>query len=320
MLSVNTRARRALAALTTTFATLAAGTLVAAPASAAPAETRTATVTASSTDDGPSARKSRRAGFRIASLNLPHTMSASGVKHDIRLVMSQGRPSVIGFQERGGSRKAMRAALPRHWALVMPPSASGAGLNPVAFDTRVWRKKDSWAKLLTDRTWRRGGSGKMAINQYGVVVQLVHRQSRHTVRLINFHMPPDVHDKRTGGPNWRYPDRVRAFKRMAASVREVAAATTEDHFLITCDCNVKASRDVTDKLVRGRISRPLDLTTNYHRGKAPVPFEADYVMGREGHGFPLVDWRQLNDGLITDHPSPVARFRETAGHFRERTS
>jgi hypothetical protein len=82
---------------------------------------------------------------------------------------------------------------------------------------------------------------------------------------------------------------------------------------------VKASRDTTGQLVEGKIVKPLGLATNYDRGPAPVPFEADYVMGERKQGFKLVSWKQLNAGLITDHPAPVARFRENLSHYRKRT-
>lgn len=304
MLSVNTPARRVLAALALA---LVATLLVAAPrvsGEAAPA--------------AQPAEKERRVGFRMASLNLPHTMSAGGVRHDVRRVIRQGLPSVIGFQERGGSRPAMRAALPRTWGLVMPHRASGTDLNPIAYDKRVWKLKAARPVLLAGRTWRRA-RGNIAIDQYGVLVRLVHRESKHRVRVLNFHMPSDVHNKGTGGPNWGHPDRVHAFWRMADKVVEVGRATKERaQFVALCDCNVNASRDTTRQLVRGRISGPLELTTNYDRGPAAVSFLADYVMGSRGTGFPLVDWRQLNAGLISDHPSPVARFRENRSHYRDR--
>lgn len=316
MLSVTSHARPALAglALALSGAVLTA-VPAAAPASAGPAAPAPAVAAASSDKAG----REPRVGFRAASLNLPHTMSAGGVKHDIRQVIRQGKPSIIGFQERGGSKHAMRAALPRHWALLMPTNASGTDLTPIAVDRRVWKVQSSWATLLAGRTWRRA-RGNIAIDQYGVVARLKNRESGHLVRVISFHMPPDIHNKNSGGPNWHNRDRVEAFQRMAANVVEQGRKTKDAQFIALCDCNVKASRDTTDQLVQGRIVKPLRLATNYDRGPAPVPFEADYVMAERKKGFKLVSWRQLNAGLITDHPSPVARFRENLSHYRKRTS
>jgi hypothetical protein len=319
MLSVNTPARRALVAL---VLALVAALLVVAPRvtgdAAPPADTPAKQGQASGRGDGKDREKEPRAGFRMASLNLPHTMSAGAVAHDVRQVIRQGRPSVIGFQERGGSRPAMRAALPRHWGLVMPRQGSGTDLNPLAYDRRVWALKKAKPVLLAGRTWRRA-RGNTAIEQYGVLARLVHREGRHRVRVLSFHMPSDVHDKGTGGPNWGNADRVHAFWRMADNVVDVARSTKKrSQFIALCDCNVKASRDTTSQLVEGRIVRPLRLMTNYDAGPAPVPFEADYVMGSRGAGYRIVDWRQLNAGLITDHPSPVARFRENRSHYRDR--
>lgn len=311
MLSLTTPARRALVAL---VLVLVAGLLVAAPrvtGDAAPPADRPG-------KSGKKPDKEPRVGFRMASLNLPHTMGAAAVAHDVRQVIRQGRPSVIGFQERGGSRPAMRAALPRNWGLVMPRRGSGTDLNPLAYDRRVWKLKKAKPVLLAGNTWRRA-RGNIAIAQYGVMARLVHRESRHRVRVLSFHMPSDVHNKGTGGPNWGNADRVRAFWRMADNVVDVARATKKrSQFIALCDCNVKESRDTTGQLVEGKIVRPLRLMTNYDAGPAPVPFEADYVMGSRGTGFRLVDWRQLNAGLITDHPSPVARFRENRSHYRDR--
>ena len=68
-------------------------------------------------------------------------------------------------------------------------------------------------------------------------------------------MPPSIHDKRSGGPNWRLPDRVETFWRMAAEVRQLARRTPRGtQFVALCDCNVHFGRDRSDHLVRGRLT------------------------------------------------------------------
>ena len=248
-------------------------------------------------------------GFRMASLNLKHTMTPAAVAHDVRSVLRRARPSVIGFQERRSTHRALRAALPRQWALRMPGGRPSRSHNPIAFDTRVWKHHDSWAQVLATKTWRRS-SGRIAVDQYGVVAVLEHRATGHRVRAVSFHMPPSIHDKRSGGPNWRLRDRVTTFWRMAAEVRRLARSTPRGtQFVALCDCNVHFGRDRTDHLVRGRLTRPLGLDSNYTAGRrARAGWQIDYVMAARTRAFRIVDGWSLH-GLRTDHPAVVARFR-----------
>ncbi len=246
--------------------------------------------------------------FRIATLNLENTMSPGEVAHDVRTLIGRGRPSVIGFQERGGSRPAMRAALPEHWALRMPIARSGSDLNPVAFNTRVWKPLGSWPRALATQTWQRS-TGRTAIDQYGVVAALEHRNTGHQIRAVSFHLPSEIHNRRTGGPNYRQADRVGAFGRMADNLRELARNTPDrQQFVAMCDCNVNESRDTTDKLVRGQLTRPLGLENNYSAAGQRGGWQIDYVMAERREEFGIVDWRQLHD-LRTDHPGVVTTLR-----------
>ena len=119
-------------------------------------------------------RERTSSGFRMVSLNLKHTMTPVAVAYDVRSVLRRARPSVIGFQERRSTHRALRAALPRHWALKMPGGPPSRSHNPIAFDKRVWRHHDSWPQALATKTWKRS-SGRIAVDQYGVVAVLEHR-------------------------------------------------------------------------------------------------------------------------------------------------
>ena len=289
-----------LSALVTTI--VAGAALVTAPS--APAAPAPDSAPAAAAVDKPAAP-----GFRVASLNLKNTMSRAAIAHDINEVIREARPSVIGFQERGGTRKAMRAALPDHWALRMPTNRAGTDLNPIAFNTRVWKAATSWPRALATRTWRRN-TGKIAIDQYGVVSTLRHRHSGHVIRAISFHMPSEIHNRRSGGPNWHHRDRVEAFWRMAGSVRNLArSAPKRVQFIAMCDCNVNASRDLSDQLVRGRISRPLRLENNYSAAGRRPGWQVDYVMGERRAPYRIVDWQTITD-LNTDHPAVITKFRK----------
>ncbi len=314
-------------ALTLLPVALVASTLVALGGSAAqPALTSaSSTLVAAKQSSGAWPRKQRsdtvkpagRATVHVATLNLKNTMSQSGVTHDIRQVINKGGPSVIGFQERGGSKGQMLRALPKHWSLVMPTGRSGTDLNPIAFDRRVWKLKNSFSSLLTNNTWRRN-RGNIAIDQYAVVANLKHRITGQVVRAASFHMPPEIHS-RSGAP--RYGPRVEAFWRMAGSVDRLGRRTPQGvQFLAMCDCNVAASRDNTDKLLRGKIIRPLDLVTNYDV-RAPTRGKTiDYVMTPRDDNFDIVDAIKLDGGLVTDHPAIVTKLKESKAAYRERTT
>ena len=93
-------------------------------------------------DDRSLATSSAPAGrFSVATLNLRKGMRVSGLRHDIGRVLD-GDASVIGFQERLFSRPALRASLPKSWALLMPNGPTGTDDNPIAFDKDVgsWRR------------------------------------------------------------------------------------------------------------------------------------------------------------------------------------
>ena len=274
-----------------TVAMVVSGVLVAAPTNAVEKAERTTS------------------GFRMASLNLKHTMTPGAVAHDVRKVIRTARPSVIGFQERRSTHRALRAGLPRHWALRMPGGRPSRSHNPIAFDQRVWKHHASWPQALATKTWRRH-SGRIAVDQYGVVAVLEHRATGHRVRAVSFHMPPSIHDKRSGGPNWRLPDRVETFWRMATEVRQLARRTPRGtQFVALCDCNVHFGRDRSDHLVRGRLTRPLRLDSNYTVGRrARAGWQIDYVMAARTRAFRIVDGWSLH-GLRTDHPAVVAHFR-----------
>jgi hypothetical protein len=254
-------------------------------------------------------KKTGKSGFGIATLNLLHTLGPAAVRHDVRKVIGTRHPSVIGFQERRDTRPALEAALPDGWALRMPTSAPGTDDNPIAFDKRVWKARYSWPRLLAKDTWHRN-SGQEAIDQYGVVTVLEHRRSGHTIRAISFHMPNLIHNRATGGPNWSERERLDAFWRMAANVREVARSTPSDQqFIAMCDCNVTESRDHSDALVRGELTRPLDLENNYSAAGYHVGWRIDYVMAERRAKYHIVGWRVLHD-LRTDHPAVVTRFQK----------
>ncbi|CAN5442316.1 hypothetical protein BH11ACT8_BH11ACT8_27390 [soil metagenome] len=263
-------------------------------------------------------RVDSRATVHVATLNLKSSLSQSAVAHDIHQVISQGGPSVIGFQERGGSRAQMLAALPSSWTLVMPSNKSGTDLNPVAFDSRVWELRNSFPSLLTDHTWRRS-RGNIAIDQYAVVANLRHRETGQTIRAVSFHMPPSIHS-RSGGPNYGLRPRVEAFWRMAASVDRLAKATPDTaQFVAMCDCNVGVQRDSTNKLLEGKVIEPLDLVTNYDVRDTTKGMSIDYVMTPRDETFALVDAVKINGGLITDHPAIVSKLKESKSAYRDRT-
>lgn len=242
--------------------------------------------------------------FTVATLNLRKGMRVSGMRHDIGRVLSGGA-SVIGFQERLFSRPALRASLPKSWTLLMPDGPTGTDDNPIAFDKDVWELEKTWSAMLTGKTWRRQ-TGQIAHDQYGVVAVLRHRASGHVIRALSFHLPNHLHNRRTGGPNYANRGGVQAMWRMAARVRFIAQDAPEAHqFVGLCDCNVTENRDTTDHLVKGRITRPLRLETNYtgRQGGSGI----DYVMGERASEFRIRSFRSYRD-LVTDHPGIVATF------------
>ena len=93
---------------------------------------------------------------------------------------------------------------------------------------------------------------------------------------------------------------------MAARVRFIAQDAPEAHqFVGLCDCNVTENRDTTDHLVKGRITRPLRLETNYTGRKGGSGI--DYVMGERDSDFRIDSYRSHRN-LVTDHPGIVATF------------
>ncbi len=242
--------------------------------------------------------------FGVATLNLMKGMRVPGLRHDIAQVLDGGA-SMIGFQERLFSRPALRASLPTSWTLLMPSGPTGTDDNPIAFDKDVWELEKTWATLLTGTTWRRQ-SGQIAHDQYGVVAVLRHRVNGHVVRAVSFHLPNHLHHRGTGGPNYANRGGVRAMWRMAARIRSLAQDAPPSHqFVAMCDCNVTEDRDTTDDLVKGRITGPLDLETNYtgHRGGSGI----DYVMAERDAEFGI-ESSEFYRRLVTDHPGVVSTF------------
>lgn len=245
--------------------------------------------------------------FGVATLNLKKGMRVAGMRHDIAQVLD-GDASVIGFQERLFSRPALRAALPKSWTLLMPKGPTGTDDNPIAFDKRVWEVEKTWAPLLTGTTWRRY-SGRIAHDQYGVAAVLRHRKTGHTIRAVSFHLPNHLHNRRSGGPNYANRRGVEAMWRMASRIRSIKEDTPEAHqFVAMCDCNVTANRDTTDALVKGRITRPLRLETNYSADKHRRGSGIDYVMGERDSDFRIHSFHSYRH-LVTDHPGVVATFQ-----------
>jgi len=244
--------------------------------------------------------------FGVATLNLRKGMRVAGMRHDIRPIIGGGA-SVIGFQERLFSRPALRAALPKNWTLLMPKGPTGTDDNPIAFDKRVWKLERTWSVLLTGTTWRRY-SGRIAHDQYGVAAVLRHRTSGHTIRAVSFHLPNHLHNRRTGGPNYANRRGVEAMWRMASRIRLLEQDTPDAHqFVAMCDCNVTANRDTGDNLVKGRITRPLRLETNYSADDHRRGSGIDYVMGERDSRFRIHSFRSYRH-LVTDHPGIVATF------------
>ena len=93
---------------------------------------------------------------------------------------------------------------------------------------------------------------------------------------------------------------------MAARIRFLAQDARAAHqFVAMCDCNVTENRDTTDDLVKGRITRPLRLETNYTGRKGGSGI--DYVMGERDSDF-RIDSYESYPRLVTDHPGIVATF------------
>ena len=244
--------------------------------------------------------------FGVATLNLKKGMRVAGMRHDIAQVLD-GDASVIGFQERLFSRPALRAALPKSWTLLMPKGPTGTDDNPIAFDKKVWEVEKTWAPLLTGTTWRRY-SGRIAHDQYGVAAVLRHRKTGHTIRAVSFHLPNHLHNRRSGGPNYANRRGVEAMWRMASRIRSIKEDTPDAHqFVAMCDCNVTANRDTTDNLVKGRITKPLRLETNYSADKHRRGSGIDYVMGERDSDFRIHSFHSYRN-LVTDHPGVVATF------------
>ena len=190
----------------------------------------------------------------------------------------------------------------------MPKGPTGTDDNPIAFDKKVWEVEKTWAPLLTGTTWRRY-SGRIAHDQYGVAAVLRHRKTGHTIRAVSFHLPNHLHNRRSGGPNYANRRGVEAMWRMASRIRSIKEDTPDAHqFVAMCDCNVTANRDTTDALVKGRITRPLRLETNYSADKHRRGSGIDYVMGERDSDFRIHSFHSYRH-LVTDHPGVVATFR-----------
>lgn len=244
--------------------------------------------------------------FSVATLNLRKGMRVAGLRHDIGQVLD-GDASVIGFQERLFSRRSLRAALPESWTLLMPTGPTGTDDNPIAFDKRVWEVEKTWVSLLTGTTWRRQ-TGQTAHDQYGVVAVLKHRKTGHIIRAVSFHLPNHLHNRHTGGPNYANRGGVEAMWRMARRIRFLKEDAPEAHqFVAMCDCNVTANRDTGDLLVKGQITRPLGLETNYSADRHRRGSGIDYVMGERDSAFRIRSFRSFRN-LVTDHPGVVATF------------
>ena len=187
----------------------------------------------------------------------------------------------------------------------MPSGPTGTDDNPIAFDKDVWELEKTWPALLTGTTWRRR-TGQTAHDQYGVVAVLRHRVNGHVIRAVSFHLPNHLHNRHTGGPNYANRAGVQAMWRMAARIRFLAQDARPAHqFVAMCDCNVTENRDTTDDLVKGRITKPLRLETNY-TGRAGGS-GIDYVMGERDSDF-RIDSYESYRRLVTDHPGIVATF------------
>lgn len=248
-------------------------------------------------------------GFSIATLNEEKGMRLAGLRHDIRVLVRNTPVSVIGFQERLNSKPLLRRALPQNWRLLMKSSGpTGTDDNPIAYNSKVWELKKWWVPLLTANTWRRW-SGRVAYDEYATVAVLRNRRSGQLIRAVSLHLPNHIHNRRTGGPDWSNRGAVEAMWRMAASVRRIHNSTpANEQVVITCDCNVTASRDRTRLLVRGKIIRPLGLATNYSVAGYRPGWRIDYVMADRGDPFRIVGYRSFRN-LATDHPGFVARFK-----------
>lgn len=244
--------------------------------------------------------------FAVATLNLKKGMRVAGMRHDISQVIGGGA-SVVGFQERLFSRPALRASLPKAWTLLMPSGPTGTDDNPIAFDKRVWKLQKTWSVLLTGTTWRRY-SGRIAHDQYGVVAVLRNRASGHTIRAVSFHLPNHLHNRRTGGPNYANRRGVEAMWRMAGAIRSLKDDTRKAHqFVAMCDCNVTENRDTGENLVKGRITKPLRLETNYSADDHRRGSGIDYVMAERHSDFRIRSFRPYRH-MVTDHPGIVATF------------
>jgi hypothetical protein len=242
----------------------------------------------------------------VATLNLKKGMRVAGMRHDIGRVLD-GQASVIGFQERLFSRPALRASLPKSWTLLMPSGPTGTDDNPIAFDKRVWELKKTRSVLLTGTTWRRY-SGQIAHDQYGVMAVLRHRRNGHVIRAVSFHLPNHLHNRHTGGPNYANRRGVEAMWRMAHKIRSLKEHTPDaQQFVAMCDCNVTENRDLGDNLVKGRITKPLRLETNYSADDHRRGSGIDYVMGERSSDFRIQSFHSYRH-LVTDHPGIVATF------------
>lgn len=284
----------------------------ASPAASQPAPLPTADPVDDATellDREPRARKQRRRpqpDFKVATLNLHNTMGRDGIRHDVREIIRSGA-TVIGMQERRGTRRMVRSALPDHWRLAMPTSRDGADDNPVAWNTRVWKVRDAWPRLLARKTWYRDGYGNQAIEQYAVVAVLQHRRSGHVIRAASLHMPNEIQSE-GGGPRWSERDNLEAFWRMSGSLRDLARRTPAHQQLVTlCDCNVSHGRDHTRHLLKGKVTRPLGLMSNYSEAGHRRGWQIDYVLAERRMPYVIEGWSAHHD-LRTDHPGVVTRF------------
>lgn len=252
-------------------------------------------------------RKRRRTpDFKVAQLNLHNSMSTRGMRHDIKKMIRAGA-TVIGMQERRGTKRMVRRALPDHWRLAMPVGRDGTDDNPIAWNSRVWKARKSWARLLARKTWYRDGYGSQAITQWAVMAVLQHRPSGHRIRVASLHMPNEIQTK-GGGPRWSERDNLEAFWRMSKNLRRAYKKTPGgQQFVTTCDCNVSWGRDDSRHLLKGKVTKPLSLMSNYSRGGKRTGWQIDYVLAERRQPYVIENWSVHHD-LKTDHPGVVTRF------------
>lgn len=191
------------------------------------------------------------AQLRIVTYNTGSRLRPGTAMKDLAVLMSK-HPDVIALQELASPDKRARirekyVACDRcHWAAKMPHRPV-PGETPVLYRSDRFDLVGSGSVEVTPPTYvGAAGAGPRTIS--AKYVNWVHLRDRRTGRplfVLNNHAVPSVED-RSGGPNHRYPRRLKLFRQHMNGLQDIVTRITKKpwgHVFVTGDLNVNFRRD-----------------------------------------------------------------------------